>query len=55
MEKVVSLMSPNYKICGFHCDDYEECSLGYKNPVCTSLETHYVSATEPSWLMLHKI
>jgi hypothetical protein len=28
---------------------YEECRLlGYKNPVRTSQETHYVSATEPS-------
>jgi hypothetical protein len=29
--------------------------MGYKNPVCTSQETHYVSATEPSPLMLYKI
>jgi hypothetical protein len=29
--------------------------LGYKNPVCTSQETHYVSAIEPSRLMLCKI
>jgi hypothetical protein len=34
----------------------EECRLlGYKNPVRTSQETHYVSATEPSRLMLCKI
>jgi hypothetical protein len=34
----------------------EECRLlGYENPVRTSQETHYVSATEPSWLMLCKI
>jgi hypothetical protein len=36
--------------------DYEECRLlGYKNPVCTSKETHYISAREPSRLMLCKI
>jgi hypothetical protein len=36
--------------------DYEECRLlGYKNPVRTSQETHYVSITEPSQLMLCKI
>jgi hypothetical protein len=29
--------------------------LGYKNSVCTSQETHYVSATESSQLMLRKI
>jgi hypothetical protein len=28
--------------------------LGYRNPVCTSQETHYVSTTEPSQLMLCK-
>jgi hypothetical protein len=28
--------------------------LNYKNPVRTSQETHYISATEPSWLMLFK-
>jgi hypothetical protein len=34
----------------------EECGLlGYRNPVRTSQETHYVSATEPSQLMLCKI
>jgi hypothetical protein len=33
-----------------------ECRLlGYKNPVRTSQETHYVSATESSQLMLCKI
>jgi hypothetical protein len=37
-------------------DDYEECRLlGYRNPIRTSQETHYVSATEPSQLMLCKI
>jgi hypothetical protein len=36
--------------------DYEECRLlGYKNPVRTSQETHYVSAPEHSRLMLCKI
>jgi hypothetical protein len=44
------------KIWGFHGSDYEECRLlGFKNPVRTSQETHYVSATEPSQLMLCKI
>jgi hypothetical protein len=44
------------KIWDFHCSDYEECRLlGYKNPVRTSRETHYVSATEHSRLMLCKI
>jgi hypothetical protein len=34
----------------------EECHLlGYQNPVRTSQQTHYVSATEPSRLMLCKI
>jgi hypothetical protein len=34
----------------------EECRLlGYITPVRTSQETHYVSATEPSRLMLCKI
>jgi hypothetical protein len=36
--------------------DYEECRLlGYKIPVHTSQETHYVSTTESSQLMLCKI
>jgi hypothetical protein len=36
--------------------DYEECLLlGYKNPVRTLQETHYVFATESSQLMLCKI
>jgi hypothetical protein len=44
------------KILGFHGSDYEECRLlGYKNPVRTSQETRYVSATQPSPLMLCKI
>jgi hypothetical protein len=44
------------EILGFHGGDYEECRLlGYKNPVRTSQETHYVSSTESSQLMLCKI
>jgi hypothetical protein len=44
------------KIWGFHGCDYEEWRLlGYKNPVRTSQETHYVSATEYSRIMLCKI
>jgi hypothetical protein len=44
------------KIWGFHGGDYEEwCLLGYKNPVHTSQETHYVSVTELSRLMRCKI
>jgi hypothetical protein len=43
-------------IWGVHGEEYEECRLlGYKNPVHTSQETHYVSATEPSPLMLWEI
>jgi hypothetical protein len=39
-----------------HGGDYEECRLlGEKTPVRTSQETHYVSATEPSQLILCKI
>jgi hypothetical protein len=35
---------------------HEECRLlGHKNPVRTSQETHYVSITEPSQLMVCKI
>jgi hypothetical protein len=35
---------------------YEECRLlGYKNPFRTSQETHYVSVTESSQLMLCNI
>jgi hypothetical protein len=49
-------MSVTCKIWGFHGDDYEEYRfLGYKNPVCNSQETHYVSATEPSRLMRCRI
>jgi hypothetical protein len=44
------------KIWGVYGGDYEECRLlGYKNPVRTSQETHYVSATKSSQLMLCKI
>jgi hypothetical protein len=44
------------KIWGFHGNDYEECRLlGYKNPVRTSQETQYFSATQSSQLMLCKI
>jgi hypothetical protein len=44
------------KIWGFHGSDYEEWRLlGYKTPVRTSQETHYVSATQLSQLMLRKI
>jgi hypothetical protein len=40
----------------FHGGDYEECHLlGYRNPVHTSQETHYVSAAGPSRLILCKI
>jgi hypothetical protein len=43
------------KVWGFHGGDCEECRLlGYKDPVCTSQEKYYVSATEPSRLMLWK-
>jgi hypothetical protein len=48
--------SHRYKIWDFHGGDYEECRLlGYKNPFLTSQETHYVSTTELSRLMLCKI
>jgi hypothetical protein len=44
------------KIWGFHGGDYEECRLlGYKNSVRNSQETHYVSATESSQLIVCKI
>jgi hypothetical protein len=40
----------------FHGYDYEEYRLlEYEIPVRTSQETHYVSLTEPSLLMLCKI
>jgi hypothetical protein len=44
------------KIWGIHGGGYKECRLrGYKNPVRTSQETHYVFAAEPSQLMLCEI
>jgi hypothetical protein len=44
------------RIWGFHGGDYDECRLlGYKTPVRTSQETHYLSATESIQLMLCKI
>jgi hypothetical protein len=44
------------KILGVHGRGYEECRLLiYKIPVRTSPETHYVSTTESSRLMLCKI
>jgi hypothetical protein len=49
------MMVTNVRQKGFGTN-YEECRLlGYKNPVCTSQETRYFSATEPSQLMLYKI
>jgi hypothetical protein len=53
------IMEFNYeflcKIWGLQDSDYEEYPIPqHKNPVCTSQETHYVSATEPSRLMLRK-
>jgi putative component of membrane protein insertase Oxa1/YidC/SpoIIIJ protein YidD len=44
------------KILGFHGGDYDQWRLlGCKTPVRTSLEIHYISATESSRLMLCKI
>jgi hypothetical protein len=44
------------KIWCFHGRNYKECRLlGYKNPVPTSQETRYSSATEPSQVMLCNI
>jgi hypothetical protein len=44
------------KILGFHGGVYEECRIpGYKIPLRTSQETHYISSTEPSRLVLCKI
>jgi hypothetical protein len=44
------------KIRGFHAGDCKGCRLlGYENPVRSSQETHYVSATELSRLMQCKI
>jgi hypothetical protein len=45
-----------WRIWGFHVCDFGECLLlGYKTPVRTLMETHYVSATHSSWLMLCKV
>jgi hypothetical protein len=47
---------PICKIWGFHGSDYEQCRhLGYINTVLISQETHYVSTTENSQLMLCRI
>jgi hypothetical protein len=44
------------KMWGFHGGDYEECCLLiYRNPVRTSQETHYVSVTGSSQLILCKM
>jgi hypothetical protein len=44
------------KISRFDGGEYEECRLpGYKNPVRTWQDTHYVSGSGPSRLMLCKI
>jgi hypothetical protein len=56
MEGLKKSMTNLCKILGFHGGDYEECRLlGYKKPVRTSQETHYVSATESSQVMLCNI
>jgi hypothetical protein len=60
-EKTYSVTCPlkaalTCKIWRFHGGDYEDFRLsGYKNPVPTSQETHHISATQPSQLMLCKI
>jgi hypothetical protein len=44
-----------FRILASHGGDCEQCRLlGYKNIVRTSQETHYLSATESSQLMLCK-
>jgi hypothetical protein len=44
------------QILGSHGGDYEDRRLlGYKTTVCTSQETHYISTTEPSRLMLCEV
>jgi hypothetical protein len=49
-------MDRKRQISGFHSGNYGECRLlGYKTPVHTSHETHYVSTTESSQLMPCKI
>jgi hypothetical protein len=56
---VVLIISQDFSSCEswcFHGGDNKDCRLlGYKNPVRTSQETHYVSATESSRLMRCKI
>jgi hypothetical protein len=53
---ISEVMRLKCKVRGFHGSNYEECRLlGYKNPVLASQETHYVSTTEPSPLMLCNI
>jgi hypothetical protein len=57
LQKVIKMLrSKVCRIWCFHGSDYEEWRLlGYKTPVHTSQETHYVSATKPSRLILCKI
>jgi hypothetical protein len=44
------------KILGVNGDDYEAFRLlGHETPVRTLQETHYISTTQPSRLMLCKI
>jgi hypothetical protein len=55
-KKILKTLLSLCKIWGFYGSDYEEWRpLGFKNPVHTSQETHYVSTTEPNQLMLCKI
>jgi hypothetical protein len=54
--KILWLLNHKCKIRGFYGSNYEEGRpLGYKNPVRTSQETHYISATNYSRLMQCKI
>jgi hypothetical protein len=55
LNQLSQVFVPSCKIWGSHGCDYEECLLGYKNPVRTSQDTHYLSAKESSQLMLCKI
>jgi hypothetical protein len=49
----ISNLNCNSGLWGYHGGDYEGCRLlGYKNPVRTSQETHYISATEQGRLIL---
>jgi hypothetical protein len=60
MQNIINIPNENVtnfvlKIRDFHGYDYEAFRLlGYRNPFHTSQETHYVSVTEPSRLMLCK-